>query len=327
MINLTAYINGFNRKVLKSTTPDSLRKAQLFATIIWLPVALWAIVGFSAAFSIYQLGVVASIVTAIMAAGFIFMIERAIILSNGGKAIAIIRVVLGLTIAFVGAQFIDAVLFKTDMVAIANANNQKQAAEFALLNVAEFDSRIEEETKKEAQLQKHMRDSELAYTQEIDGTGGSGKANIGPIAREKNAVYQESKLDFKNQVELLISLKDERDTKYNEAEAAFTPSVGILVALENLHMLCSQNSRANLFYWVFTLLIMVIEFLVIVFKMSSNPSVLEKQMSYIQITQIAHLDCRLQEQLDYLNEQQALSPREKNVAKFLINNRRAGQLI
>jgi hypothetical protein len=327
MTKLTAWINGYDYQVLRNHTPDSKRKATVFATIIWLPVMLWAIVGFVTPYAIYGLSVLASSIVAIFAATAIFLLERVIIISNGSWPMAVTRIALGCAVAFLGAQFLDVVLFKDDVADIRRSANQQKQQDYAAAAVAKLQQEIADIEKTQKALYLDYQAKEKAFLVETDGRGGSGKRGLGPIAKSKKAAmklafteYEEAKLkaDYKRQ---------EAENEYKLAMELYEAPAGVLVEFEYLNQLIHTNSNARNLYSVFTAFLFLIEFLVIIAKITSKQTVLEREVVYIQNGQIAMLDHREDEFKKVLSKQSETSITAKRARDFVNKQSGLGDLL
>ena len=115
MLKFYSILIGENPEVTKHYQPASKRKIILYANCLLVPVILWFINSYLLVRHVLEGGVIAALLTALIAAFLIFIIERAIIMSTGGRAIFWFRVFLGLIIASLGSISMDEVIFKNDI--------------------------------------------------------------------------------------------------------------------------------------------------------------------------------------------------------------------
>ena len=115
MLKLCSILIGEDYKRTANFQPSGKRKILLLATSMMIPVLLWFTTAFLSSSIIMNNELGVSLVIGFIAALIIYLIERSIVLSNGGWLIATFRVLLGFAIASIGAIALDLVIFKNDV--------------------------------------------------------------------------------------------------------------------------------------------------------------------------------------------------------------------
>ena len=115
MLKYYSIIIGENPEYSKHFQPSSKRKIALFANCLMVPVILWFISSYLLVSHVLEGSFFAAILTAFVAGFIIFLIERAIVMSNGSKPIFWFRILLGLIVASLGSISMDEVIFKHDI--------------------------------------------------------------------------------------------------------------------------------------------------------------------------------------------------------------------
>src|SRR5436309_6337710 len=115
MLRIYCLLTGDDYEMVKNDTPASNRKIALLATCLFVPVIMWFINGVLLVHKVLLASFFTAIGAGIVVAFTIFLIERAVIMSNGKKLIPVFRVCLGLMVALLGSISLDEVVFKSDV--------------------------------------------------------------------------------------------------------------------------------------------------------------------------------------------------------------------
>ena len=115
MLKFYSLLIGENPAYTATFQPSSKRKIALYANCMLVPIILWFINGYLLVKDVLEGSIWTALLTATIIAFIIFLIERAVIMSNGSKWIAFFRVCLGLIVAMLGSIAMDEVVFKSDI--------------------------------------------------------------------------------------------------------------------------------------------------------------------------------------------------------------------
>lgn len=275
MLKFYSLIIGENPNYTASFQPASKRKIALYANCLMVPVILWFINGYLLVSHVLEGGIYASILTAFIAAFIIFLIERAIIMSNGSKPIFWFRIFLGFIIASLGSISLDEVIFKQDI--------DNQVALYKQLEVDDSMQKFENNSDKQIETQEtkvkqkyNKWQSELKDAKgEADGTSGSRQKLVGPITIVKLKIAEQALEVYKAEnakLDLLKSnLEEEKKTAKIKAETDFQ-SNALLLRIQAMFDLIAKNKFMLLVYILFTLFIFCLEFLVVLIKIGSKNS-------------------------------------------------------
>lgn len=276
MLKIYSIIIGENPKYTATFQPASKRKIALYANCLIVPVILWFINGYLLVSNVLEGGVFSAILTAFIAAFIIFLIERAMLMSNGSKSIFWFRIFLGIIVASLGSISLDEVIFKHDI------DNQ-----VAYYKQAEIDSavkNVEQKFQNQIGLQQSIVNQKgLEWNQslkdakgEADGSTGSHQKQVGKIALLKMNVAEKQQLDYKTENNKLVALSISVDTaKANAkrlAEANFNGNA-LLIRIRAMFDLISQDKFMLGVYILFTLFLFCLEFLVVLIKIGSKNSI------------------------------------------------------
>ncbi|MBI3139987.1 MAG: DUF4407 domain-containing protein [Sphingobacteriales bacterium] len=276
MLKYYSILIGENPRYTALFQPASKRKIALYANCLMIPVILWFINSYLLVSHVLQSNIWVALLTGVIAAFIIFLIERAIIMSNGSRPIFWFRIVLGFIVASLGSISFDEVIFKNDI------DNK-----IAQYKNAETDSAVH---KVETEYQNQIKAQELIVDQkavdwkkslqdvkdEADGTGGSRQKLVGKIALLKMNIAEKQEADYNSENYKLVTLKSDLDSSKAlakaKAEADFNGN-GLLLRIRAMFDLLGEDGFMLAIYILFTAFLFCLEFLVVLIKIGSKNSV------------------------------------------------------
>ena len=279
MLKLYSLLIGENPAYTATFQPSSKRKIALFANCMLVPIMLWFINGYLMVRNVLEGSIWIAILTATILAFIIFLIERAVIMSNGSKSIAAFRVTLGFIVASLGSICMDEVVFKHD-IDVQVSEYRKNAMDDAVKSkLQEYKNQLVQQQAIVAQKSALWSESLKDAKKEADGTGGSGVANVGKIAKLKLRVAAQQEKDYQSEnaklQSLTTSLEAEKKQAAIKAEKEFNDNA-LLIRIRALFELISKDKFMMGVYILFTLLLFMIEFMVVIIKMGSKKSIDEE---------------------------------------------------
>lgn len=271
--------------MLNSDTPASRKKVVLLGNAIFIPVLLWFISAYAMATNLFGCSIWGGLFAGGIAALFIFLIERSIILASGNKWICGFRIIMGFCIATIGSILVDECLFKGDIDRQMTENKEmaiKEAEAEVLLKYGDQLANLDQKrTNKSRSWQIALNDTKL----EADGNGGSRSRGVGKITDLKNGIADAQHLDYLvSDTEYKELLQKSNDDKL-KASAIINSSYSnnmLLNRIKALFQLVFNNKIMAGAYLIITLLIWCMEFIVILFKIHSNVTNFERKVSYIE---------------------------------------------
>jgi hypothetical protein len=276
MLKFYSLIIGENPDYTKSFQPASKRKVALYANCLLVPVILWFINTYLLVAHVLEGSVFTAILSATIAGFIIFLIERAIVMSNGSKSIFWFRILLGLIIASLGSISMDEVIFKNDIDNKVNFYKQSEINNAGNEIDKEFSERI---AKQQSLVNQKAYDWNLALTdakKEADGTGGSRQKQVGKIALLKLGVASRLQSDYNAEnLKLTTLTADYNIAKENAKNRAKDGFIGnaLLVRIRAMFDLISEDKFMLGVYLLFTLFLFCLEFLVVLIKIGSKNSI------------------------------------------------------
>lgn len=276
MLRLYSLIIGENPKYVATFQPSSKRKVALYANCILVPVILWFINGYLLVSQVLGGNIWSALLTATIIALIIFIIERAVVMSNGNKWIAVFRITLGLIVALIGSICLDEVVFNNDI------DNQVSLYKQAYINDAiknvevKYQSSIALQQQIVNQKSNEWTKSLIDAKGEADGTSGSRVPNVGAItvlkmniaaAQEQDYLTEKCKLNL-----LKNNLEKERTTAIITAEKNFKRNA-LLNRIRAISELLGKDTFMLIAYVLFTAFLFLIEFLVVIIKICGKNSI------------------------------------------------------
>lgn len=279
MLKIYSIIIGENPNYTALFQPASKRKIALYANCLLVPIILWFINGYLLVKNVLEGSIFIALLTALIAASIIFLIERAIIMSNGSKPIFWFRIILGFIVATLGSISMDEVIFKHD---IDNqvANYKQEALDNAISNVERyFQNQIATQQSVVNQKSIEKNQSLKDAKDEADGSGGSGQKGVDKIATLKMKIAEKQEADYtieNNKLASLISSLDKAKVDAQmKAEADFNEDALLLRIRAMFDLIAKDNFMLGV-YILFTLFLFCLEFLVVLIKIGSKYSIDEE---------------------------------------------------
>jgi hypothetical protein len=283
MLKIYSIIIGENPQYTAKYQPGSKRKVALYANCLLVPVILWFIIGFLIVTQVLEGRALTAVLTACISALVIFLIERAIIMSNGSKPIFWFRIFLGIIVAALGSISFDEVLFKNDIDNQIAEYKQKEIEKGILKVDRRYENRILTQQAIVREKDNKLSDSYKDAKGEADGSSGSHQKQVGKIAMLKmgiaNKIENEYNLENQKLDDLIASRESEKKNTISKVDSTFKGNA-LLMRIRALFELIAADRIMLIVYILFTSFLFCLEFLVVLIKVFSNSSIdedLEKE--------------------------------------------------
>lgn len=322
MLKYYSILIGENPRYTAMFQPASKRKIALYANCLMIPVILWFINSYLLVSHVLQGNILVAILTGLIAAFIIFLIERAIIMSNGSRPIFWFRIILGLIVASLGSISFDEVIFKQD---IDNkiAQYKKTEGDNAAHQVeADYQNQIAAQqlivNQKAIDWKKSLQDAK----DEADGTGGSRQKLVGKITLLKMNVAEKQETDYNAENYKLVTLKSNIDSSKvlakAKAEADFNGNA-LLLRIRAMFDLLGEDGFMLAIYILFTAFLFCLEFLVVLIKIGSKNSV-DEDIEMARDTLLRDKTKKILERKAILFEPEQFLPSVKAAKTVLVQN-------
>lgn len=274
-------ITGDDHEILKGDTPASRRKVALFAMSIMLPTLLWFILGTLMISKLLNGNTGGALLTGAICALTIFIVDRSIIMSNGGKAIAMFRIILALSVSLIGATILDEIIFKNDIDQhLEFVQRQEASMELTGLDSIWNDKIIAQKNKVES----NYRDWDSAVRRmqlEVTGRKGTGITGYGNVTKALMISADQYRRIYEHESEKLDTMKAkfEADRSFQENKIVSTYNDhSLLKRIDAMFRLIGSNNYMLIFYMLFTTVFILIECIPLIIKLSSAKTNYERMI-------------------------------------------------
>ncbi|MBI1227488.1 MAG: DUF4407 domain-containing protein [Bacteroidetes bacterium] len=271
------FCSGVDTAMLERCPSDINKYMGIGATVFFTGVLAFFSSGYAlyTVFDSYLLAAAFGLVWGLM----IFNLDRYIVMSmkSNGKwwrdaLVAAPRLVLAVLLALVISKPLELKIFekeiKAELVTMEQEVFKKQEDQLK----ARFQSQIDEQQQGIAKLKNEIAEKTAVRdtlariaVQEADGTGGSGKKNLGPIYRAKKAEADKTQSELDSLVALAIPLIKQKEKAVTSLDSTVQAEIGALVRtsyngmaarMEALSRL-SEGSKAIFYASIFIMLLFV----------------------------------------------------------------------
>lgn len=287
MLRLATLMTGDNYTMLQKETPASRRKVVGLAVAMSIPVLVWFLSTLMLSLDVMKMSIGHSLLAAFCCMTIVFLMEKLIVMSKGGRWLALFRILIGLIMATLGSLTLDEVLFDGDITRSVNHLKVTEGiraadsarTEFERLNgYGELEHRIEIATAAYEQ-------AEESVIQEANGTYGTKKRGVGTITQLKDRKAQGRKRtldDLLAQKAALDTAKSRYCIDARDASMKTFNEHGLLIRIKALSILVKTDSWMLFTYVLFSCLMLFVEFLVVIFKISWPKTNYERRIDMIE---------------------------------------------
>jgi hypothetical protein len=285
MLRFFSLIIGEDYNNVKSATPNSRKKISALASVIFIPVIIWFFNCYFLVTKILEGTILNGLLTGVFMALVIFLIERSIAMAPNSTFNITFRILLGLVISILGAVVLDEIVFKEDieqqMVELKNENINKHLEKIDTMYNSQTIRLQSEVDQKYADWQIALDDAK----KEADGTGGSGSKGVHAIALMKMAVADSKAATYHNTKAELLNLQEKISRNKTETTELIDKSMkksALLNRIKALFHLVKSDSYMLIIYSLFTLFVVLLEFIVVILKTIWPKTAYEKHQEFIE---------------------------------------------
>lgn len=261
-MNITNYMFhsvGENPEKLSKWHRSTIDRTKAFAIAIHIPVLLWALTGYVIASSIFNLGATASIAVATFCSVLIYLIERIVLATPKNWYVNVMRLLIGIVIAILGASTFDLVIFDKEVRYQLKKTEELRVNDY-------FDRQIANKSQIMLIKKNDWLKAQDAANCEANGECGSKTKQLGPIYKALKSHADFLQADYANAQSQLEIIKKEKEHKLDSSEKNILGESGLLARIEALHNYTMENKTA-LFGWsLFLALILFFELIVVLAK-------------------------------------------------------------
>ncbi|MCB0809823.1 MAG: DUF4407 domain-containing protein [Flavobacteriales bacterium] len=316
MLKLFALLTNSPLAQLRAHGPVSINKVVAMGMGLLGVTLFWTAISFGIAYHLFECGVLGSLGAALFAGGFVFTIDRIIILGKGkDRLMAGVRIGLSVIIALLGGVCLDLLLLKSEVEQELVAIHQDQVTHamdrITDRHSAELDQARErvEHAHEEAVL------AESRYVAEINGSpSGSGRYGVGQVAREKGRLLRQRQEELAREQQQLTLLETQvgQEREFEKAtlqERQAAPT--LFQRIHAMHRYLVKDWMVLVAYLMLTLAVMVFELTPLIVKYRTPTTSFEAEVEAVdrlKHARVASLIAR-QEQLMGFNTGMTLGER------------------
>ena len=157
LVNMGCILIGWNKDILKECGEASHRQYRKLLSAICIMMALWGTIGYCFADRYINVESIAlKICIALMFMCIVLCVERVIILTVGkARLMTVMRVMLALCMAFLGACIFDQIIFQNDILQAIQDHREDVIKETVAKRLSIYESDIQRITHEMDSLSKH----------------------------------------------------------------------------------------------------------------------------------------------------------------------------
>lgn len=242
--------------------PSSVKRLKAFAIAIHIPVLLWAVTGYVIASQIFMLQTWGAAAVAGFCAGLIYLVERIVLATPKVWYVNISRVLIGVVISVLGASTVDLVIFDREVTQQLQVSGEERIR-------AEYDATANTQRQVLVQKKTDWLAAQDAANCEANGTCGSKVRSVGPVYRELSRQAEVLHLEYTAAQSELAHINNQRMQAVAQwrAKPDVVVQAGLLSRVEALHQYTLRNTAALVAWFLFFLLVLFFELMVVFAKL------------------------------------------------------------
>ena len=262
-MNITNYmfqIVGENPEKLSKLHRSTIDRTKAFAIAIHIPVLLWALTGYVIASTIFGLATLPSLAVATFCSLLIYMIERIVLATPKKWYVNVMRLLIGIVIAILGASSVDLVIFDKEV-----SYQLKKSEEQRISN--NYENQMAKQSQALLIKKTDWLKAQAAANCEANGQCGSKTKSLGPIYKALKDQANVLQQDYAKAQSELDSLLRDKSLKLDDAHKNIISESGLLARIEALHQYTLENRAALVGWSLFFSLILFFELMVVLAKL------------------------------------------------------------
>lgn len=289
-IKLGCKLTGWSSSVLSQCSEASKTQLSKYTSALLILMIVWSITGFCFAQRYIGLPIWGCILVSLVFVTIVVMIERQILLAlHPTKKLAAFRLVIAIIMAIVGSSIFDQTMFGKDIDKQMADTIELQTADLTQKRVSNIDSKlmafqIEKDSlnkvnsELQADVNAHPWIIQKSVTNSQDRLVVNGKIKVvnnpsvttNQVANPKQIAIAANNEKIKQIVLQENDLNKKKLTVEEDTRKECQANVGFLEELEAMVSIVTTRTVAGIFYVIFFLLLMSLEFFVVTSKMGDE---------------------------------------------------------
>jgi len=281
LLKLFSTLFGYDYRLVSKQTTISKQKIVTLGTLLLIPVILWTFSGYYLARHLMGTDWWIAFSVAFVLGGMILTIDRSFIATpkvHGIDGLKRLRIGFALVATLLGSLVLDLIVFSGDLEEYRKELSQEKKKEKA----KEFrDQHSEELTRLSTAVdQAKLKHDELqvSYLTEMDGSGGTGKFGIGPVAKAKSFEVEKAQKRWEDLQEAYQAelLRLEEEAKAFAAGSVEKRRDSLLSKVEDLHVFIMMSWFRIVAYLLFMTFVFLLETTFIYYKSKVSETLFEQ---------------------------------------------------
>lgn len=278
--NFYAKLLALNSDKVNQLPTVSRLKLITLGQLMLIPITLWFISGFLISINLIQISLSKSLLTGLICAVLIYIIDRSFITAFDHKHKWVmngIRIGFAILSAVLGSLALDLVIFEGDIDNFQKTQTEQKARQYEAGFIDDYQDELVALKEEVSQAENRYNKRIVIYTDEIDGKG-TGQAGVGAAARAKKATADQAKNHWGATQERYRNRKDEIEkdaAAYAKAQTDIE-SGAILKKLHDFHQFVASSKLNIVMYLIFFTIMLLIESMLIIYKIGARETFFEK---------------------------------------------------
>ena len=263
-------IGGFDVETASECPKKTWLVLSQYSSMLFIPVFVGLFTAGYAA-SVITGSLLGGVIGGILYALIVFTIDRGILSTGRSTTFSFgmaIRVGMAILLSTLAAEPLVLYVFSDT---IAEEQYRQEQSDVKPLE-DKYAAKYNDLDNKIASSSNRLKELQLAYTQELDGTGGSGKKNKGPIYKQKYQDHLDAKVSHTQLLDQVIGEKARLGSSYDRDLTRLRNAQATSLAgrLDTLHEVKSMTVHIGV--WILRLALILIELAPLMIKLKKSDS-------------------------------------------------------
>lgn len=281
LLKLFSKLFGYDYGMVSRQTTVSKQKIVTLGTLLLIPVILWTFSGYYLARHLLGTGGLVAFSVAVVLGGMILIIDRSFIATPkvlGVDGLKRLRISFAVIATLLGSLVLDLIVFSGDLEEFRKELQLTQRSEKSKKYTEEHSGELARLASEEIEAKERYDLLQGLYLREMDGSGGTGKFGIGPVARAKQKELERSRQMWETLQTAYRSEKDKLEIAAEQygVEAIEKRSDALLSKVEDLHAFIMQSWYRIATYLLFMAFVFLLETTFIYYKSKVSETLFEQ---------------------------------------------------
>lgn len=282
MLGYFCFVTGESHAQAQRWHEPTLRRLRAFAIAIHLPVLLWAVSSWAIASRVFGLPPAGATAVAALCSAFIYLVERLVLATPSNRWMDLLRGVLGVVVACIGASLFDLVLFEKEIEQRLQQHSEQVLRERQAAQAAHLERDV-------AARRADWLAARHKAQCEADGSC-SGQRGTGRVFQQAQRHADVLQQDYARAQAGLAALAQRHDQELAELQASRSAArdAGLLMRIQALHDFVLGDRLTLAGYALLFLLVLLIELMVVLVKLAYRDETIDDRLQRMREQLAAH---------------------------------------